>query len=288
MALPANVTLASKFESKLDDAFRLSSYTDQYVNKDYNFDGVNSITVYNLDVTPLVAYDVSNNANRYGGFSEITDTTETYTLTNDQAFQKTLDMMNEQDSAGAKKIGAWLAKQMNRVVVPEIDKNRFVTANTAARDAAGGGVLPYSAATILDDIFTMGANCDEVNAPDSGRVFFVDSLGYKDIKAEVMPILHTAEPDILHSRGLQGTIDGLPIVKVPSALLPTGVRGLFWHKDALLAARKLTETRIVDGAWVVSGKIVLGRIRHDSFALKGHDNISGIDTKMATFHAIGV
>lgn len=286
MALPANVTLASKFESKLDDAFKLSSYTDAFINKDYNFDGVNKITVYNLDVTPLVDYDVSNNTNRYGGFSEITDTTEDYILANDKAFQKTLDLLNEQDSVGAKKAGNWLAKQMNRVIVPAIDANRLATACTAAAGAAGGGTTAYAAATILDDLFTFNANADEVNAPDSGRVLVVDPYVYKDIKGEVIPILHTAQPGILHQRGLMGEIDGTPIVKVPTNLLPAGYRGVFWHKDALLGARKLTETRIVDGGWVVSGKIILGRVRFDSFALSGYDNIRDVHTKTATFQAL--
>lgn len=286
MALPVGVNLASKFSSKCDNAFKLSSYTDNWVNKEYEFDGVNKITVYTMDTTPLVDYDVSSNTNRYGGFAEITDSTNDYILQKDKAFQRTLDRLNEQDSMGAKTTGKWLAKQMNYRIVPAVYMDRFATAYAAATDADGGGTTVYSKATILDTIFTMNANCDEVSAPDAGRVLFVTPSVYKDIKSECLPILHTAEPSILHKRGLMGTIDGTPIVKVPSNLMPAGCVGLFWHKEALLAARKLTETKILDGGWVVSGNIIQGRFRFDSFALKGFDNSTGLFTKLKTFQAI--
>lgn len=286
MPLPTGVNLADKFSSKLDQAFKLSSYTDGYVNKDYEFDGVHTIKVYTLDTTPLVDYDVSSTTNRYGGFSEITDTVNTYTLSNDKAFQKALDKINEDDSAMTKSAGKWLAEQMNKVFVPTLDRNRFQTAFAAASGTNGGGTQTYNAATILEQIRTMNANADEVSCPDDGRVVFVTPEVLNAIKAEVTPLLNNLSDGIVRTRGLAGTLDGLPVVKVPSNLFPATVKALFWHKSALLSARKLTETRILDGLHVVSGNIIQGRFRYDSFALKGYDNQTGVYTKLATFQAL--
>lgn len=286
MPLPANVNLASKFSPKLDQAFKLSSYTDPYVNKDYDFDGVNSIKVYTLDVAPLVDYDVSSNSNRYGGFSEITDTITTYTLANDKAFQKTLDRLNEDDSAMAKTIAKWLAEQMNKVIVPAVDMNRFATAATAAASADGGGTITYDPATVLEAIRTMNANCEEVSAPLDGRVFFGTPDVIMELKNEITPWMSYTSNSIITKGTPVGTIDGIPVVCVPTALLPTTIKGLFWHRSALLAARKLTETKILNGAWVVSGNIVQGRFRYDSFALSGLNSATGIHTKMKTFQAL--
>jgi len=176
MALPLDVNLADKFSSKLDQAFKLTSYTDNYVNKDYDFDGVNKIHVYTLDTAPLVPYDMSNNTNRYGGFSEITDQVNEYVLKNDDAFQKTLDTMNRTDSANAKTAANFMAEQMNKVIVPTIDRERFQTAFDAASDVNGGGTETYSSADILDQIYTMNANCDEMSVPNEGRCLFVMHL----------------------------------------------------------------------------------------------------------------
>ena len=286
MPLPTGVNLADKFSSKLDDAFKLSSYTDSYINKDYDFDGVNKIKVYSLDTADLVDYDMSNNTNRYGGFSEVTDTVNEYTLSHDKAFQKTLDKANEQDSVSAKTAAKFLARQMNFRIVPLIDRDRFATAFTAAQDTDGGGTEAYSAADLLDQIRAMNAVCDEMSVPDAGRAMFIDSFGWNDVKDLLTPILNDTSDKVVRTRGLGGTVDGINIVKVPSNLLPSGCRALFWHKDALLAARKLTETKILDGSFVVSGNIIQGRVRYDSWALKGYDNSTSRYTKLGTFQAL--
>lgn len=286
MPLPANVNLAEKFSPKLDKAFKLSSYTDAYVNKDYDFDGVNSIKVWGLDSAPLVDYDVSSNTNRYGGFSEITDTLETYTLANDKAFSKSLDTLNEQDSMAVKKAASWLALQMNQRIVPTIDKDRFGTAFTAAQATGGGGAVALDTDDVLGQIYDMNVACEEVSAPADGRVFFCTPDVYKLIKKEVTPLLSQTTGEIVHGKGLCGQIDGVPVISVPSNLFPDTCKALFWHKSALLAARKLTETRILTNTHVVSGALILGRFRYDSWALSGLDSATGAKTKLATFQAL--
>jgi hypothetical protein len=61
---------------------------------------------------------------------------------------------------------------------------------------------------------------------------------------------------------------------------------LFFHQSALLGCRKLTETRIKSDSEFVSGDIVLGRFRFDSFALNGGGRLDGVDAKLATFQAL--
>ncbi|MCL2806682.1 MAG: hypothetical protein FWD27_00735 [Coriobacteriia bacterium] len=286
MPLPTGVNLASKFEKVLDKAFPLKTYTDAWINKDYTFDGVNKITVTNLDTAPLVDYDVSAQLNRYGGWSEVTDTESDYLLQNSKSFQKTFDTHNKSDSIASKVAGDWMAQQVMYRVNPMIDRERFETAFEAAQDANGGGAVAYDAANILDQIYEMNANCDELSVPDSGRVMFIDSFGYKDIKQAVTPLLSQTTGKIVVKRGLMGGIDGLPIIKVPSNLLPDGVRALYWHNKALLACRKLTETFIDNGRPFLSGQIMTGLFRFDSWALNGYNDAEEHYTKLGTFHAL--
>lgn len=269
MALPDNVNLAAKFSPKLDQAFKLNSYTDSYVNQNFDFDGVNQIKVYTLDTTDLVDYNMATNSDRYGGFSEITDSLQTFTLANDKAFKKSLDNANEDDSAKAKSAAEWLALEMNEVLVPEIDKDRFSTASTASTAPGGGGAYLYSSSTLLADIRAMNARCDEVSAPINGRVCFVTPGVLNDLKAALSTSLSQTDDAIIRTRGLAGNIDGIPIIQVPTALFPTNVKALFWHKQGLLSARKLTETKIYTNSEFVSGTVIKGRFRYDSFALSG-------------------
>lgn len=292
MAIPANVNFADKFSSKLDQAFEKNSYTDRWVNQEYDFDGVSKIKVYTLDATPLVDYDMSSTTNRYGGFSEVNDTVDEYELTKDKAFQKALDKMNVDDSAMAKSAAKFLKNQMNKVFIPELDRDRFATAVEAANDPNGGGIDTYTPASVLESIRAMNAACDEMTAPLDGRVAFVTPTVLNDLKSELTPILNNPGDAIVRSRGLAGHIDGINIVSCPSNLFPADPSGtgdikvIFWHKDALLSARKLTETKILDGAHVVSGSIIQGRFRFDSFALQGYNNITSEYEKMKTFMAL--
>ncbi|MDR0513727.1 MAG: hypothetical protein LBG81_01010, partial [Coriobacteriaceae bacterium] len=191
-----------------------------------------------------------------------------------------------QDSLLAKKAAHWLALEWNRVVIPHVDKYRFTKAYAAATGAGGGGTITYDPAAVLEQIYEMNSNVDEVSCPDDGRALFVAPSVFKDIKKEVVPLLNNPGDQMVRSRGLAGTIDGVAVVKVPSNLLPTGVKALFWHKSALLAAQKLHEAKILEGGHVMSGHIIKGRLRHDAWALKGYDSASGINTKLATFQAL--
>jgi hypothetical protein len=284
MPLPLNVNLAQKFSPKLDEAFARKSYTDAYINKDYDFDGVNSIKVYNLDPVALKDYDVSNNTNRYGGFSEITDTVATYTLANDKTFQTTLDRINQDDSAMAKTAGKWLGIQMNQVVVPEIDKNRFATAVNYA--TTNTQTAPYVAANVKTLMREMVKEANEVNAPVDGRVFFVSPEAAVDLEDILTPYMSYTSDKIMTEHCPIGKLFGVPVVEVPTDLLPTDVMVIFWHKSAILGARKLTETKILDGAFVLSGNIIQGRFRYDSFVLPGTNKLSGVATKGSTVRVL--
>lgn len=287
------VNFASKFSSKLDEAFKLSSYTDAYVNKDYDFDGVNTVNVYSLDTVPLVDYTIPASSaspalvDRYGGGNEIQDTVQTFVVANDKAFKGYLDKKNRDDSSGAKTAAKWMALEVNQQFVPAVDQNVFDVAYNAAIGTGGGGTKAYTAATVLHDMRVMRANARNVSAPNAGMVFFVSTLAEVDIKDQLTPYMAQGTPTIVTGNTI-GTIDGVPVVSVPADLLPAGVMVLFWHKSAILTARKLTETRIKSDSEFVSGDVILGRFRYDTFAIKGHANRNGIDTKLATIQVLEV
>lgn len=291
------IDYAAKFSPKLDAAFPRISYTDAYTNKDFDFDGVSKITVLNLETVPLVDYNfqgtggaagtVSGLVDRYGGGQEIQNTSQEFILAKDRSFKGIIDKRSAQDTLNLKNAGKWLAKQTNERVVPEVDTDVFLTVYNAAIGVGGGGTAAYNPATLLHDMRAMRAKARSVNAPNSGMVFFVTTDVEVDLKDQLTPYLAYTSAGIIKENTL-GSVDGVPVISVPAELFPADVKVMFWHKDAILSCKKLTETRIITNSEFVSGEVILGRFRFDSFAIKGHETLSGKDTKLFTCQVLEV
>ena len=81
------INLAEKYSGKIDQAFAADSYTDKWVNNNYDFDGVKTVKVYTLTSQEPVDYDRTSTGDRYGGNNEMEDIISTYTLENDKGFK---------------------------------------------------------------------------------------------------------------------------------------------------------------------------------------------------------
>ena len=67
--------------------------------------------------------------------------------------------------------------------------------------------------------------------------------------------------------GMVGMVDGVKIIPVNSALLPTNVAFILTHPSATVAAEKLTEYIIRDNVQGFSGVVVEGRVIYDAFVI---------------------
>lgn len=266
------VNLAQKYSSKMDLVFTHGSYTDAWVNKDYDFDGVKTINVYTPTTVKLSDYDRANTGDRYGGNNELQDTVATYTLENDKAFKIVIDRGNYEQGARAKKAGQVLRAQMNEQVIPAIDKDRFATAASAAKtntqevkfDKAAGTAGAAYAATLAGQEFL-----DECQAPLNDRVLYVTPAYYNLIKQDITTGIHASGyNDKLVPRGYVGELDGMAVVKVPTALFPEKTFAIIWQKSAVLGAKQITSTRIITDSELVDGTVLAGRFIYDTFVLE--------------------
>lgn len=262
--------LAIKYGSKLDQLFIHDSYTDNWINKKYDFDGVATVKVYTATSVAPTDYNRSSTGDRFGGNAELQDTIATYTLTNDKAFKLAIDKGNYEQGMRAKKAGEVMRIQMNEQVIPMIDKDRLAT-------AAAGATAVSQAVTMTSDAYAdvLKANeyLDECKAPLEGRVLFISPAEYNAVKEKITTtILASGYNDKLVGKGFVGELDGVPVVKVPTSYFPTGVKAIVLHRDALLGVRQVTETRIITDSEFVSGSILLGRFIFGSFILKGKKN----------------
>lgn len=264
------VNLAIKYSSKLDQIFEHDSYTDNWINKKYDFDGVDTVKVYTVTSVAPGDYSRTSTGDRFGGNAELQDVITTYQLTNDKSFKIAIDRGNYEQGMRAKKAGEVMRIQMNEQIIPMIDKDRLATA------AAGATAVSQAVAMTSDaytDVLTANEYLDECKAPLEGRVLFVTPAEYNAVKSKITTqILASGYNDKLVRKGFVGELDGVPVVKVPTSYFPAGVKAIVLHRDALLGVRQVTETRIITDSEFVSGSILLGRFIFGSFILNGKKN----------------
>lgn len=193
------------------------------------------------------------------------DTIATYTLTKDKAFKIAIDRGNFEQGMRAKKAGEVMKIQMNEKVIPAIDIDRLAT---AAQGAVVAGQTVTAGDDAYEDTLDLNVFLDECKAPLEGRVLFVTPAFYKGIKLAIEKQIDASEYNgKLLGKGFVGTLDGVPVVKVPTSYFPAGYKAILVHRDALLGARQITETRIKTDSEFVSGSLLLGRFIFDSFIL---------------------
>ena len=261
------VHLAQKYSSVLDQVFTAGSYTDKYVNKKYDFDGVQTINVYTVTTVEPSDYKRSDTGDRFGGNNELQNIVTPYQLKNDKSFKLVIDRGNYEQTALAEKAGAVMKAEMEERVIPMIDADRLKAAATGATAVSQAITAGNNAYT---DILKAEAFLDEDKAPVEGRVLFVTPGYYNTIKEYITTTMHAdTYSSKLISRGYVGELDGIPVVKVPTSYFPTKTNAVLWHRDALLGAKQIMNTRIKTDSELVDGTSLMGRFIYGSFVLNG-------------------
>ena len=263
------VNLATKYSSQLDQIWTHASYTDNWINKKYDFDGVDTVKVYTVTSVAPGDYSRTSTGDRFGGNAELQDVITTYQIKNDKSFKIAIDRGNYEQGMRAKKAGEVMRIQMNEQIIPMIDKDRL---KTAAQGATTVAQAIASTTDAYQDTLKLNEYLDECKAPLEGRVLWVTPAEYNLVKTAITTnILASGYNDKLVGKGFVGELDGVPVVKVPTSYFPTGVKAILCHRDSLLGVRQVTETRIITDSEFVSGSVLLGRFIFGSFILKGKE-----------------
>lgn len=266
------INLAEKYEKKVQERFTLGSLTDKYTGKDYTFDGVNKITIYKVDTVATTNYTRSGTA-RFGSLTELGDTVQTMTLTQDKAFTFSIDAGNAAQQFNIKQANACLKREIDEVITPEIDTYRMLKWTSGNGLSTGFSVMTsndgvVTKATILEKIFEGGAKMSDEKVPKVGRTLFIPELTY--VKFKLSDVV-TGSSDSLTTenirRGYRGTIDGMDVVTVPSTIFPSGINFFIKLKGATVDAMQLKNYRIHKAPMGVDGDVVEGRYIYDSFVL---------------------
>ena len=260
---------AEKYSSKVDERFTKASITDAAINNDYDFVGVNAVNIYSIPTVALSSYTMSGSS-RYGTPTELNDTKQTLTLTQDKAFTFTLDKRNQEDSANAKDAGAALRREIDEVIIPTIDKYRLAAMVTGAgNNTTAAAVTSSNAYSVFLD--AQNLLMDDL-VPVANRVAFVSSNFYKNLKLDSSFIRASDMAQEMLVNGSVGMVDGVNVVPVPSSYLPEKVELIIAHKSAMVSPVKLAEYKTHIDPPGINGTLVEGRIYYDAFVLANKAN----------------
>ncbi len=252
----------------LDERYHLKSKTDLIVNKGIrlDFNGKNSVTIYNVDVVAENDY-VRSGTNRFGALVELGTGTQTFTLSQDKAFTFTIDRGNYEDSQMVTEVAKAVKRQQDEVSTPATDIYRlgvlsaYAIANT--QGVIGGTAVAYN--TIYQLILAQQAAMSEAKVPEDGRVLFITPTNYNLLKRdhEFIKDCDTSAKDL--KKGIVGEVDGLTIVKLPSSYFVAKFEFLIVKDDLLVSPMKFNSVRTLDDVQGIDGWVAEGRRYYDAF-----------------------
>lgn len=260
------INLASKYESKTSELLKARRKSEAFTNQDWSWDGVNAINVYTL-TDPTMGNYTTNGANRYGNPTEVEDTVQTWTLTRDRSWTKTIDKKNFQDTQMVRKPGKFLAQATKNVLVPEIDTYIFAALGTAGATAGRDNIVADAATTASNayvNFLAITADISNNEAPEEGRVAAMTAAYYNFLKQSGFVLASDKAYGDLKSGDL-GTVDNVKIVIVPSSRMPSNTDLIISHPVACVAPEKLVDYTLHQNAPGISGDLLEYRHRYDAF-----------------------
>lgn len=268
------INYTTKYASKIAERFKLGSLTDSATGNEYSFVGARTVKVYSVDTVKLNDFDRTAGSNRFGAVSNLGDTVQEMTCTQDKAFTFAIDAGDMSDQAIDKAAGKALRREIDEVVNPTVDKYRL------AAWAKGAGNEHTTAAltknSIVEAIIDLNAMLTEDLVPTEGRTLFIGVNYYKLLKQNPDFISVDALGKKALTKGEVGEVDGCTVKPVPSSWMPDGVAFLIKYKGCTVDPVKLQHYDVLTKVQGFDGPVVQGRIYYDAFVLDAKKDCIGV------------
>lgn len=262
------IEYAAKYSGKVDERFTIASLTDRAVNKDYDFVDVNVVKVYSVPTVALGDYTTTGTS-RYGTPEDLGNSVQTLTLEQDKAFTFVIDRKAEDDTMGVMQAGRALRRQVDEVIIPEVDKYRLKIMATKA--GTNSDATAITKANAYDALLAGTNTLLDAGVPSTGRIAYVTPAYYKALKQDSSFIQASDVAQNMLITGSVGMVDGVNIVPVPTSYMPADTAFILTHRIATVSPVKLESYKIHDNPPGIDGKLVEGRIRFDAFVLKNKE-----------------
>lgn len=257
------INLHEKYAKQIQSKFVQESIIAGLLSNEYSWSGVKTVKISTPLTTPMVDY-TRTGTNRYGEPTEMQDTVQEMTLTQDKSFSLTIDKGNNADQNGIKAAGKMLALQIKERAVPTMDTYVLATLAQKAGKVVGNSTA-LSKTTVCDRISEGTLYLDDAEVPQEGRTLLVSNSTYKLLKhsEEFLGVDRLGEKAL--AKGQVGEYDNMKVVKVPSGRWPVNVNFMIVYKNSATAPVKLNDTKLHKDPPGISGNLLEGRQYYDCF-----------------------
>nr|DAY98104.1 MAG TPA: major capsid protein [Caudoviricetes sp.] len=269
------VNYAEKYSQIVDERFKIGALTSALVNYAYDWVGVSTVKVFSVPTATMGDYKTEG-ANRYGTPAELENEVQEMVLSKDRAFTFTIDKKSEDDTMGTMAAAAALRRQIDEVIIPEIDTYRISKLVAGAPVANVVKDVAVTKANAYEKFLAVQEILDNAKVPTGGRVCIVTPGFYNMLKLDEA---FTKKGDMakqLAITGLVGEVDGVLIIKAPASYFPKNTNFVITNPVVMPAPIKLTEYKIHEDAPGISGSLVEGRVRYDAFVLNQKKDAIGV------------
>lgn len=257
---------ASEDLAVLDERFYTESKTSMIINNGLTmtFEGVNTVTIYNVDVVAEVDY-VREGKDRFGPLVELGTGVQSFVLSQDKAFTFTVDRGNLEDSKMVQEADKAVKRQVREVSIPTTDIYRLSV--LAAYASANGQVTTaaLSATNIFQGILAERAALIDAEVDVDDLVVYISATAetYLWRDPEFRQACDKSYAD--NKTGVIGKVLGMTIVVCPSSYYVANFGFMVVHKKVLVAPTKFNMVRILDVVQGIDGKVAEGRRYYDAF-----------------------
>ncbi len=258
------INLATKYSDKIASMYTLGSLVADKTSKEWDFSGVKSLKVYTPQTVEPTDYS-RQGTSRYGEPTEMGDTVQEMTMTQDKSFSLIIDKGNNTEQALVKNAGKMLKLQTNERMVPMVDKYAL------SRFATLAGTCDYiekpTKTTIISQISKAAGVLDDNAVPQNDRFIYITGEMYNLLcqTNEFLGIDSLGEKAL--AKGIVGEVFGLKVVKVPTSYMPEGVYFIVTHKNAVILPYKIRDAKVHSDAPGISGALLEGRSNFDAFVI---------------------
>lgn len=269
------INLVTKHAKQLMTVYTKASVIGNSLSDAYDFSGAKTVIIHTPTTVAMSNYTRSGTS-RYGTPTEVEDTTQELTMSQDKSFALTIDKGNNADQLNMKATGRIVKLQLAERAVPERDK--YVLGQLAAKAGGKKEGAALTKSTICDRISEGTRALDDAEVPEDGRTLWITSAGYKLLKhsEEFMAVERIAGKAI--ERGVVGTYDNMTVKKVPASRMPANTNFIIAHRDAATAPVKLHEIKIHQDPPGINGHLMEGREYYDCFVFNARNKGVYVDT----------
>lgn len=271
------IDLVEKYLPYVDEMFATESKKELVTNQDFSFENAHSVKIYTISTSEMGDYgrnyytDPQSFADdgrwsHYGKVKPLSATTQRFTLTRDRSFTFEVDLLDEDETAGALNAASALARQVREVVIPEVDTYTY------GKMCTNAGIKPdavkLTETNIYDEIIKAGKTLDDAEVPETGRVLVVTPATYYLMKKCKDIVMETDIGEDMRLKGVIGNLDGANVQRIPASRLPDGFGFMLAHPCATVAPTKLASYVTHNNPPGISGSLVEGRICYGACVMR--------------------